>query len=334
MDALDVAILRTMGIDPWGRDPKDPALLKAGRIAKELGVTPERVRDRIARLEKAGVIRGYQLVPNFRLFGMHSSCYYLRFRDEARIPEVASQLDNLDRMAGVWFYVGPVVCVDVTYRTPPELERVLRVLTALAGESEFYKFYDLEMPMLRRPLSNLDWRILKALRGRAMRPLREVASEIGVSTKTVQRRFDRMAKDGAFFIVPRLDWRKVPDAFLFAFLVEYAPESTTGTERALRKVLEPALVGAYCPTTPQLGHYAAMLFATSLEQVDAYREAAARVKGVRRVEVMIARGGKAAFSWVDDAIEARIAETAATPFAPPRGDRRSGAGSAARRTAQ
>ena len=53
MDALDIRIVRTMGIQPYGRSPKTLEALRPSVIAKELGVSAERVRDRGGALVRA-----------------------------------------------------------------------------------------------------------------------------------------------------------------------------------------------------------------------------------------------------------------------------------------
>ena len=63
--------------------------------------------------------------------------------------------------------------------------------------------------MARQP-TRLDWRIIHALRGRATRPLADVAAELGVSVRTVSRRYERMWADGMIDTVARLNTGNVP----------------------------------------------------------------------------------------------------------------------------
>jgi Lrp/AsnC family leucine-responsive transcriptional regulator len=51
LDATDLAILRLLAID---------ARMSLRRIARELGMSPPAITDRVARLERLGVIRGYR----------------------------------------------------------------------------------------------------------------------------------------------------------------------------------------------------------------------------------------------------------------------------------
>jgi DNA-binding Lrp family transcriptional regulator len=51
VDATDLAILRLLAVD---------ARLSLRRIARELGMSPPAITERVARLERVGVIRGYR----------------------------------------------------------------------------------------------------------------------------------------------------------------------------------------------------------------------------------------------------------------------------------
>jgi Lrp/AsnC family leucine-responsive transcriptional regulator len=51
LDAIDLAILRLLAID---------ARMSLRRIARELGMSPPAITDRVGRLERLGVIRGYR----------------------------------------------------------------------------------------------------------------------------------------------------------------------------------------------------------------------------------------------------------------------------------
>jgi len=60
MDPLDLKILRTMGVRPYGPKPSDPDGLSFASVAKAIGVEPETVRargDTPARQQQASIER-------------------------------------------------------------------------------------------------------------------------------------------------------------------------------------------------------------------------------------------------------------------------------------
>ena len=72
-----MAILREMGIQPYGALPRSPEMLKAPAVAKRLGANPERVADRIARMAEVGILLGYEVYPNYRHLNLDVACWWL-----------------------------------------------------------------------------------------------------------------------------------------------------------------------------------------------------------------------------------------------------------------
>lgn len=67
--------------------------------------------------------------------------------------------------------------------------------------------------------SRLDWKILKALRRGAKRPLGVIASDAGVGTKTLTRRMETLIRGKAIWYVPLLDFARYTNATVARFLV-------------------------------------------------------------------------------------------------------------------
>ena len=114
MDALDVRILPTMGIQPYGRQPRPLDTLRSARIAKALGASPERVRGRIAGMEGAGLIDGYDIYSDYHHLGLESTWYYYEFPDEDLVDGAMEKLEPLEGVAACCAFVGGLMCVNVT----------------------------------------------------------------------------------------------------------------------------------------------------------------------------------------------------------------------------
>lgn len=312
VDATDIRIIRAMGLQPYGRHPRPPAVFRPRNIAKQVGVSVGAVRDRVSKMEASGVVDGYEICPNLRLMGYESSCYYLKFEDHADVDGFAGKVQSVEGVVGIYTFTEPDMCINIAYRTPSDLHRKLNLLIGLAGKAELVKFYDLEMPPAARPLSRLDWRIIKALRGKALRPLSEVADELGVSAKTVKRRFDRMGGEGAFFIIPLVDPAKVPGLILFELIVWLDAEAGPATFQSVLRALDDNQVCVDFPTSPEYGNYGVGLYAQRLGDIEACRKKAAAVRGVKRVRPIILQGSEERFDWMDEVID-RMARGAGAP---------------------
>jgi DNA-binding Lrp family transcriptional regulator len=313
VDATDIRILRAMGVQPYGPIPRPPACLAPRAVGKALGLSPEAVRDRIQRMEQGGVLCGYEVFPNVRHLGLTSSLLLLRFADEAQADAAAQRIEALEGLTATYSFMGPLLGVDLAHRGSTDFERKVRLLKALAPEAQVEKFMDVPMPPVKRALTNLDWRIVQALRGDALKAHREVAAQVGVSARTVKRHFDRMAKEGSFFVIPMVDPSAVPGLILFELVLHFEPAQGGKAWGEVQALLDANMVCMDRPSEPQATWLAAGLYAQGIGEVDRLRKAAAAVPGVQRAEPFILRASTEDAAWLDEAIATQVEAGAARP---------------------
>ena len=306
MDPLDVKIIRTMGLRPYGQRPQDVEHLKPSYIARRLGVEPETVKARLARMEEGGFIRFYQVYPNFRHLGIEASAYLFRVPDDDRKADAIRRVEPVEGLLEIHNFLGPEMCVDLSYRTPFDLSKKLRLLADMTGDAAPDRFYDRHMPATERQLSVLDWRIIKSLRYRARRPLAEVAAEIGVSTKTVRRHFERMAREGSLFIVPAVDPGKATGIVLYELLFYASPGADTSTPGRILAGCEDRYIYHYVPASQALGNFDVLLYAESTGEIEEMRRRGREVPGVAKVLPLVFRGWNEYTDWIDAAIDERL----------------------------
>jgi len=311
VDALDIRILRAMGIQPYGRAPRPLEGLRAPAIARSLKVSPERVRARIARMEASGLIAGYDFYPNYRHLGLEATWLYYTLDNEDDAEDVGEKLAPVEGIGACCWFLGGTMCVNVLYRSPADLERKLRLLQTLAGKGGLHKLYDVEMPEVHRPLSRLDWRILKALRGKVLRPLPEVAREVRASTKTVRRRLDRMGREGAFLPFPVLDLSQAEGAILFYLAVRFGASASPDPVGSLVHAFEGALLATDRIASPDFGSIILMLAAKSTAEVATLRRRAAKMPGVAKATTLMFAGVEEDEAWIEEAIEERMKDAPA-----------------------
>lgn len=306
MDALDIRIIRSMGIRPYGARPKNPDALKPGHIAQEVGAATNTVKARIARMEDAGLIAGYRLMPNLRHLGLSGAAYYFAAPPDANKKDAMASIEDVEGGLELHDFLGGGFCVDFTYDTEATLDARLQALVAITHEPHPVKFYERDMPRVQRELTGLDWRILRALRSNPTRSLDEVAAELGVTGRTVRRRYARMASEGSFFCVPLIDGSKAEGLFLFELLLYLDPDSFTAAAAAVRKNFQDSQVYAYVPSSPELGHLDLLLFARNTSEVERLRAEAEAIDGVAQADAWLFRGLYDHSAWMDAAIDARI----------------------------
>lgn len=310
MDGVDVRILRVMGVRPYDRRPKDPELLRAPRIARELGTTVNTVKDRVGRMETAGVIAGYQIVPNFHHLRLQAGAHKFKIVDEKRKDEAVRVARSLDGILEVHDFLGPSLCVDFAYHDATSQGEKVRALSEASGDTDPIRFYERAMPPVGRQLSRLDWRIIKALRWQANRPLSDVADELGVALRTVRRHYDRMWAEGSFFVVPLVDPSKASGLFMFDLICELAPLGKQEAIRQLLRTFDDRHVYGFEPAPGSTAGFDMLLFASTSADLEAARREAAAVPGVVRAEANLFRAFLDESRWLDAAIAEQVGPTA------------------------
>jgi DNA-binding Lrp family transcriptional regulator len=305
VDALDVRIIRAMGIRPYDRRAKHPDALKPSTIAEAVDTSVVTVKERIARMEESGVIAGYQIFPNLRHLDLGARGYFFRIPAAGEKGDVVDDMGGLDGLLELHDFLGGGVCADFAFSGADDLAGNLAYLSDKSGDPHPQRFYDRHMPVVKRRLSTLDWRILRALRGRARRPLAEVAEIVGVSGRTVKRRYEMMAREGSFFVVPLLNPAKAEGLILFELLFYLRQPTTASTTNEILRTFDESRVYTYRPASPELGTLDMLLFAKSSEEIERLRRRGAAISGVAKAEAWLFQGFFDHSAWIDGAIAAK-----------------------------
>lgn len=311
MDSLDVRILRSMGILPFVYGARGPDAVKPSRVARRLDISTKTAKSRLQRLEGEGVIAGYQIYPNLRHLGFEWRSYFFRVPQEKK-KGLTPGLEAVEGLVGLLDFFGPDLCVDLYYRDEPELQRRLRLVSELLGGPSASEWYENRMPPITGDLSNLDWRIVGALRMRARTPIPELSTEIGVTTRTVRRRLNRMVSQAGIDVVPLINPALMKDALPSAFLFRLDPDKTQAAISAIEDTFDLSYLSAWVPPSPKAGHYITLLTAKRMADIDDMRRRGADLYGVESVETFIPTDMWHVEDWIDEAIDRKIAETGLT----------------------
>lgn len=310
MDTLDVRILRAMDLLPYGSKPRDPSVFKPTYLADQVDRTPDTVKARIEGLEDDGVLLGYQAVPNLAHLDLSAQAHLFSVDDAARKETIVQQVADLPGLLALHDYIGEELCAEYAYHDQDEEARILDALMDATRDPEPSPFYDGVMPSVDRELTNLDWRILASLRWEATKPLREVANEVGVTRRTVKRRYDRMAHEGSFVTVPILDPSQAPGLILFELMIHTEDDADRAMANRVLDAYEAKSIFHYVPTTQELGNVNLLMFARTPAQVEELRRRGEGLPGVERVEAGLFTRFIDRSRWLDDEIQAKITATA------------------------
>jgi DNA-binding Lrp family transcriptional regulator len=306
-DALDMRLLRAMGVLPFQKGARHPDTLRPAHLADVVGTTRQTVEAHVRRMERDGILLGHELYPNLRHLGLESAVLHVRARDLEHARRCYDAVEPGNGVAGVYAFLTPDVCVDVHWSGPAEKEDRLRLLARLAGVEGPFTLFAREMPPVNTPLSALDWRIVQALRKDALRSPEDVGRELGVSGRTVKRRLERMVRENAVDVRPRVALEKTRHPVPVALLVFLRKEAGRATVAALLQAFDARCLSSWVPPSAPLGDVVMTVYAESTAEVESLRQRAASVPGVARVETLLYAGAREDPGWLDAAIARRAA---------------------------
>jgi DNA-binding Lrp family transcriptional regulator len=209
LDALDLDIYRELYRGstraPGGVDPR----LNATRIAHRLKVGRARVAGRLKAWSRSGFLVRYDVWPNPALFGARTAWLNIRVDHPRHKPALFARLELIEGAIWGLEFLGDWITLGVVGADAAAFERARGLVRGLAGVA------DVEPPMLsrevepRRALTPLDVRIVRALRERPTATLSATAERVGVSTRTITRRYSELIDHSLVWFVPVFDFRAI-----------------------------------------------------------------------------------------------------------------------------
>ncbi|MGC2288373.1 MAG: winged helix-turn-helix transcriptional regulator [Thermoplasmata archaeon] len=208
-EPLDLDILREMYRDGSpnlaGVDPR----LNATRIAERLRVGRARVAGRLKAWDRSGFLVRYDVWLSPALFGWQGASLSIRVEHPRVKGELFSRLSLIDGVVSGTEFLGEWIALGLVTPDLMALGRTVALIRGLAGVREIEPPMPWRMPTPHGALSPLDLRIVGALRKRPTATLGETADRVGISTRTMTRRYAQLLDGWAIWFVPILDFRAV-----------------------------------------------------------------------------------------------------------------------------
>ena len=236
MDTLDVKILREL-LQSQATSPVNPDFRRSSRsIARKLGVAEDTVRNRVRMFRETHFLEDWHISLNPNLFVAYE---FLVFFD---VPLAAKHdlIEQISLMPGAFLVsdlVGTELGVVLRCDSERELDKQLALIRKLAKVENLYSAR-IPYPECRIILSRTDWAILKALRESPRKSQSAVAKEVGLSTRTVKRRLQRMIQERAVFAIGLLRPRALRGSVMAALLVIYPLDRKVNIDRKVNAELD------------------------------------------------------------------------------------------------
>ncbi len=266
MDELDVKILRLLWED--GRMP-------IYRIAEKLGISGAAVDKRIKAMMRRGELLGFTILLNSDHI-LNSAVISIKTRRKRE-----HILQNVGKIKGVMHFIG---CLggryygELWYQDKFELEEKLLLFQELLGA------YSIEIYRHRKAgeyiLGDVEWRILLAMRDNARISFSELSRRVGLSAKTISRKWEKMREMDIVKAYPVINRPLSKDIFWFSLFVEVEDLSVENEIRRMENLWRTSLF-----SEPRMIY--GVFYATAVREIDDTMERIISMRGVRKVHYEI-----------------------------------------------
>jgi DNA-binding Lrp family transcriptional regulator len=184
-------------------------------------VDEDTIRKRIDRLESSGLLNGWGILPNPNVLGLKLGAVYMKVGPRIPIEETVRKIRLVRGVLSVIRQVGDVLGVGLLCENEKDLQKKVELLSELSKPTELEVFL-VNHPKAGIELTKADWQIINALRPNPTASYVDVAESLGLSSKTVKRRLDRLVQSNAVYFFPKIDFRRIEGASCVDLFVTYS----------------------------------------------------------------------------------------------------------------
>jgi DNA-binding Lrp family transcriptional regulator len=286
----------------WGSPGQWNVKKSYAEVARELGVDEETVRNRIKHLRESGFLLGWRVFPNPALLGRRSTFLFLELNDPGSKDKTISQLRGMDGVVTIASLYGKGLLLTVfddedrdSSRRIAERGVAEEALTGMALRTSNFR------------MTVTDWQIVRLLLKDAERDVREVASELGVSARTVTRRLNEMMAASAIFVTPSVDLRKA-SGVPYQLMVQSEEGAKSEVDRLVASKIDNVVFRAAYSTNGLIFGFTGANVAEGSKILQWVK----RQEGVSSARMNIMEEAVCAFDWLDEEIQRQIELTGVT----------------------
>lgn len=175
-------------------------------IAKSLQVDEETIRIAIKDIQKSGLVQKWGLLLNPHLIGQKLAAIQLEVDEHdvnRKKSDVISQIKLIEGVVLVFDYHGKEVRVIFYFDSEQSLARKIKLIISICGsKTDKVIFWNSSYPHSSFRIRKTDWQILSVLWNDPRQNAADIAKEVRVSTRTVNRRLKLMTELKVFSLIP------------------------------------------------------------------------------------------------------------------------------------
>jgi len=228
-------------------------------ISRYLHVSPQKVRLRLERLSREGVIKRMRLVLNpapfqynKELLAIRTSQTFrekllqnLKFFDFVETVHIVDDLPNFGLLNSSKSREEVDVLLHIVHTGADDLWRKVGLVRLICGEFSIIYQEPFRVSFGCKGLKTIDQQILCILRRDPFAKISYIASTLKVTEARVRRRLDKLRRQEAFHIEPVFNLRNVKNTFTVLFVIRYANEDVEKVKADASEILRDNWVQLY-----------------------------------------------------------------------------------------
>lgn len=291
LDKIDTKIVKELFTD-FTMPPRNAHVRRSFRsLAKSIKIDQHAIRNRIRRLQEQGVIRRWYIAVNPAIFGLKTVTlqFFLPANSDKDkiIQKISSSFPNMGVLCN---HLEPKLMVILYYRDAKDLDQDIDKLMKITKAT-----YVNKMPKLfteyGAKLTESDWKIIGSLQEDPWKPYQAISKELKISSRTVKRRVEALAKGGAVYLLADVNMRAVEGiipADLFIFYENRSNINSAVKEKTRLQIAEylgDQLVFLDPNFAPDMDHFGLIL--SSISKSQEIQKWAGGMEGVKQSDISI-----------------------------------------------
>jgi DNA-binding Lrp family transcriptional regulator len=179
-------------------------------LAEKFGMSVNSIHKRIKSLVDLRVIQGFKAKLGFVNFPGITNIVIFGFSALRQKKQLIEKLGENEYIYNVTQASSNLFYIHAYLRNIGELDSLVSFIRKVGNFADLVIGIDKNMPpfslgeLKTKPPTDLDYLIINSLKNNSRKSISDVALEVGVSTKTVRRRLDRLTKE--FLVQFQIDW--------------------------------------------------------------------------------------------------------------------------------
>ncbi|MHA1300621.1 MAG: winged helix-turn-helix transcriptional regulator [Candidatus Helarchaeota archaeon] len=201
MDELDFKILKLLDKN---------CRISNTTIANKLNLTVRTVTKRIDKLVKDNIIKYFTLQFNYNRLNLRNYIGLMIPESGISRQELYCAIQEIPEIRSYWEHVDGSITINFVCRDAKHLEDLLNELADL--NIKIINYNETRMHLFGTddiPFSPIDWRIIYIILINSRMAQKNIASFLGVNTKTIMRRLQRMRENKLVQFTPAINFEAI-----------------------------------------------------------------------------------------------------------------------------